>query len=169
MKTIDWIEDEHLKGELCEEYYERLCDAKSKKQVMDIVMDINGLEYLCLSREKGNPLPYEVIEKEFRSYINGKYIPKFNFSKMTEYDSSVYLSLGKDCEVNVGTTLALFLNCSCDIYVKDYHVARIFLDGNCDVRLHCPKGASVIVEAFGDAKVEYEGYAHIRIRRRRTK
>ena len=48
-------------GLLCEEYAERVRNAKSKKQLFDICADANGVSFLAEMRQKEHPLAYETI------------------------------------------------------------------------------------------------------------
>jgi hypothetical protein len=66
----EWIEDIMQRGLLCKEYTEKVIHAKSKKQIMDIVLDVNGASYLLELSAKGFALPYETIRNEFGAYIN---------------------------------------------------------------------------------------------------
>ena len=66
MKTLDWIRNEIMaNGLLCEEYTERVRNAKSKKQLFEICCDANGARFLPEMRAKGYPLDYDVIHEEF--------------------------------------------------------------------------------------------------------
>lgn len=164
METKKWINRMYASDALCEEYMAKIRNAKSKRQLFDIAVDANGIDYLCEMRDNGHPLPYDVIEGEFKPYLNGRYIAEIPCS-IGAYTSALYIGLGKTDEVNMGTTLACFMNCQCVIRIKDYHAARIVLDENCDVKIICPQSSNLIVECWGNSRVEYEGYSHIRVKR----
>ena len=50
---------------ICEEYSEKWADCVSKKQLMDLALDINGTIYLCNAIANGWGLSPEFIEDKF--------------------------------------------------------------------------------------------------------
>ena len=164
MKTKEWINKMYSNNALCEEYMKKIRNSKSKRQLFDIAIDTNGIDYLCEMREKGHPLPYEIIKEEFKPYLNGRYIAEIPCSVGT-YTSALYIGLGETDEVNMGTTIACLMDCRCLIRVKDYHAARIVLDGNCDVTISCPHSSNIVVECWGDSKIDIDSFSHIRVKR----
>lgn len=156
MKTKLWLEDIIEKGLLCGNYTDKVNDAKSKKMLFDLCCDANGCSYLCEMQAKGMPLPYEVITKEFGSYINSRYIAEYKNEKGNGYTSCMYCCYDGDT-INVDTTICTVLGYAGVINVVKNNYAYIVLDKNCDVKISLEDGAKAKVEYWKGAKVEVLG------------
>lgn len=144
----DWIEEILNANKLCSEYKDKVDKAMSNKRLVDIVLDSNGVSYLCEMEEKGIPLPYEVITSRFSSYINGKYVAEHKTENGKEYTSSIYCCYSGD--INGDTTLMTVLGSNCNIYVNPNHIIQIYVDRNSKVFIDCPKGSKAIVRYYGE-------------------
>ena len=153
MKTTEWLQDIANKGLLCGNYTDKVNEAKSKKQLMQIVLDANGVNFLMEMQEKGMPLPYETITTEFGAYINGRYIAEYKNEKGNGYTSCLYCCHDKD-NIFVDTTLCSVLGYTGRIVIAKNNFAKIYLDKNCDVQIELQDGARCIVEYWKGAKVE---------------
>lgn len=149
---------------LCSEYTPRVLNAKSKKQIMDIVLDANGISYLQEMSDKGFPLDYDVIRKEFAAYTNGKYVATTKGKNGVEYRGSIYIDQTNPIDVN--THIVSLLNCKCDVIVPKGTCVMIFADSNCDIKVDCPNGSIAKVEYWGDAKVSSNNDDKVKIRKR---
>lgn len=109
-----------IKLGLCGEYKERWDNAKDKKDLIDIVLDANGVEFLCDGCAFGWGLAPEYIESAFSDFINGKYI-----SKQKGYTSALYVNNTEDVEIN--TTIATFINCKCTVRVSVNQASKIYM------------------------------------------
>lgn len=147
-----WINKVIESGNLCVEYKEKVDDAKSKLQLMNLCLDSNGSSYLCEMQEKGYPLPYEVINKEFRSYINGRYNAEFKNDKENGYTSSIYCCYAED-ELLIDTTLTTMLGCNTDVYIRQNDFVKIYADKNCELHISCPDSSRCIVEYWDGARI----------------
>ena len=147
-----WINKVIESGNLCGEYKDKVDDAKSKLQLMRIVLDANGVSYLCEMQAKGMPLSYETINKDFRSYINGRYKAEFKNEKGNGYTSSIYCCYAED-EVLIDTTLTIMLGCNTDVYVRENDFVKIYADKNCELHISCPPSSKCIVEYWDGAKI----------------
>jgi hypothetical protein len=170
MKTLDWLRQEIMaNGLLCEEYAERVRNAKSKKQLFEICCDANGVSFLPEMTAKGYSLDYELIWAEFDRYINGKYKPEFE-SPLTgdSYTSAIYCQYNDVKDIVVDTTLSCFLACDNEVWIRPFNIARICVDANCHLKIHCPQSSSLVVEYWGDDDmIEIaEGEDRIRVRKR---
>lgn len=170
MKTLDWIRQEIMaNGLLCEEYTERVRNAKSKKQLFEICCDANGARFLPEMRAKGYPLDYDVIHEEFGRYINGQYKPEFESpSGLASYTSAIYCQHNDVKDIVVDTTIACFLACDNEVWISPFNIARICVDANCHLKIHCPQNASLVVEYWGDDDIIeiVEGKDRIKIKKR---
>ena len=160
MKTMQWLNVLMNKGLVCEQYKSKISGALSKKQIMDIFLDANGIPFLCEMSSNGNALPYEVILSEFKSYINGRYASVHGESG---YTSSVYCCYSDETSIEIETTQTLFLGCSLNVSVKANDYVRIYLDKGSDIRIHCPESAKCIVEDWGGSVTVIGAVENVRI------
>ena len=147
-----WINKVIESGNLCGEYKDKVDDAKSKKQILDIVLDANGSSFLQEMQAKGMPLPYETINNEFRSYINGRYKAEFKNDKGNGYSSSLYCCYAED-ELLIDTTLTTMLGCNTDVYIRNNDFVKIYADKNCELHISCPESSRCIVEYWDGARI----------------
>lgn len=155
MKFTEWLNDIVENGLLCGVYTEKTLSAKSKKQILDLVLDSNGMNFLQEMQMKGHPLPYETITKEFGSYINGRYVAEYTGSKGNKFTSSLYCCFKGSMIVD--TTLLSILGCDMEIHIKDNDYVKVCVDSNSTVTIHCPNSSRCITEVFGDAVVHVKG------------
>ena len=83
MKFKEWLNKVIETGNLCSSYKDKALDAKSKKALIDLCLDSNGVSYLMEMESKGISLSYETILSEFKSYLNGRYIAEYKNEKET--------------------------------------------------------------------------------------
>ena len=62
MRFSEWINKIIESGLLCEAYTDKVEEAKSKKRLMDIVLDSNGQSYLC------DPLEGRLVAADFQHF-----------------------------------------------------------------------------------------------------
>lgn len=150
----DWLNNIIDKGFLCNEYSNKVSSALSKKQLVDIGLDANGIHYLCEMRQNGYPLDYNVLLNEFKHFINGKYIftSKPNAAGVS-YTCELYCRYNNR-ELNVRTTCVSLLDCATTICIKPYDCVSVHLDENCDVKIKCHDTSSCRVYLYGAAKVD---------------
>lgn len=127
---------EKSKSALCKEYTEKLNKAGSKKAMLDLALDANGLSWTAEAIVKGELRP-EVIHKEFAPFINGKYIREIDGYKSTlwcypdnveiKIDSTSALIICHDGEIVVNRPLCELYLVNSDCVIKGRGVARIFL------------------------------------------
>lgn len=151
MKFSEWITKVIESGLLCETYTDKVEEAKTKKRLMDIVLDSNGQSWLPEMQAKGMALPYETIVTEFKSYINGRYKAEFSKGDKVFYTSCLYCCY--DDSVEVDTTATVLLGCKCDVNIKDWDFVKLYVDTNCDITINCPENARCLVESWGNAKI----------------
>ena len=114
MTFSEWINKVMASGHLCEEYTNKVHEARSKKALMDIVLDANGSSYLCEMDSQGITLPYEPILKEFGAYINARYVAEYEGKNGGHYNSCIYCCYDEDvCFVE--TTCVTMLGCKTNV------------------------------------------------------
>lgn len=109
---------------LCAEYTGRWEECRSKKQLVDVALDANGLPYMAESIAKGWGISAEYIAREFAQFNNGQYVRKDGYS------SAMYV-LPTDDEIHINTTAALIAGFNgsisvdrrmCELYIADSNV-----------------------------------------------
>lgn len=168
MKTLDWIQKDIIgNGLLCDEYTEKVRKAKSKKQLFGICADANGISFLPEMRDKGLPLSNEVIWEDFERYINGKYKPTYISPSGEEYTSSIYCQANDVKDIEVDTTVCCFLSCINEVWIQPFNVAKLVVDQNSYLKVHCPQNSRALIEVYGDGEVVVvEGEDRVKIRKK---
>lgn len=154
MKLQDWINGVLDDDLVCERYRDDLANAMSKPRILDVALDVNGFPFIMEMGEKGNPLPYETILTDLRSYINGRYIVTKKGKSGYSYTTSAYCCHSDVNGIDIVTTATMFFGCDLDVYIKENDFVRLYCDTNTVLRVHCPKSARCIVETWGNAQVE---------------
>lgn len=105
---------------LCEEYTGKWTSAKSKKQLIDLALDANGLDYVANAVAKGY-LSSEYICEAFAPFNNGKYV-----RNKDGYTSALYC--GEDTnEIFATETALLVIDFVGDIYIPENRICEIHL------------------------------------------
>lgn len=153
MDFFDWINKKIIgNGLLCEEYTERVRNAKSRKELFEICCDANGLKFIPEMANNGHPLPYDVILDEFKNFINGKYVATIKSSNGDSYTSAIYCK--EELDLNVETTGLCLLGCRGTLHLKTHDFAYIVVDGKSHIKIDVPNGAEVKIIAYGDATID---------------
>jgi hypothetical protein len=120
---------------LCAEYTAKVDNAQSKKQVVDIAFDANGISWLCDSIAKGWGLSPDYISEHYTNFLNGLYVYHGN-----GYTSAMYCQVPT---VRVCTTLACVIDCQSEIHadrICELHIVnsnvKITGEGRCVVHLY---------------------------------
>ena len=134
---------------LCGAYKTKWYSATSKEELMEIATDAKGMDMIAdsISNEWGlSPL---YIIKNFSDYINGKWQ-----RNKDGYTSEMYVSHKSD--VDIRSTLTLFVDCECDIVVSKGIVCEIYLSGKSKVRVMC-EGHCYVIRYGKDCSFTTEG------------
>lgn len=112
---------------LCDEYSAKISKAGSKKSLIDIALDANGLDYVANNIARGNGLTADYIFDKFGMFNNGRYI-----RKKDGYSSVMYCREDKPT-IEITTTAALIIdykgtvnipsNHGCELYVVNSNIA----------------------------------------------
>lgn len=151
-----WIRSLASCGLICHEYMDKVLDAGSNRQLIDIAMDANGMSRLPEVASKGMFLPYEVITSRFAPFINGRYIGHTVSKNGHEYTSALYCRY-EGVINNADTTLLTLLGCDCKVEVAPNSFIHIYIDSRCKVHVDCHPSSHAIVESWGGAVVEMTG------------
>ena len=136
------------KAEMCGEYKEKLLGAHSKREMFDIMSDINGLAFLC-GMEGGYVLPYELMTEKFGGFLNGRYI-----AKRDGYTSKVYCCYCDTEPIEADTSLVGIFGCGdVTVNVGDNAICRLYLDRNSRATVNVGEGAICICNFIGDSVI----------------
>lgn len=104
--------------EICEQYLKPIGEAKSKKDLADL-LDINACEWLCQMNEKHGGVG-EWVSENFGNFINGR------FSNANDgYDTSLYCGFKSAMPMVLRTTVTGFIDSEVDIKLQKYEIRRI--------------------------------------------
>ncbi len=107
---------------LCGQYKDLWNGCKSKKDLIDTAIDVNGIEFMADSIAFDWGLSKEFILTEFGEYINGKY------QRNRDGYSSELCAGVKNNTISVRSTLNLFAYCDdVTIFIPEGRFCRIYL------------------------------------------
>ena len=155
---INWLKDIIDKGSICSEYTNKINSALSKKQIVDIGLDANGISFLLEIGSKGVEVPYYCIERDFHNFINGNYVfeSKPNKKGFT-YTTELYCNYSDKEPINVRTTAISLLNSIARLTIKDYSCNSIYIDTNSFAEITIPDNAFCNIHLYGNASVKING------------
>lgn len=123
---------------LCDQYRGKWDACKSKRELVDLALDSNGIEFMADSMAFGWGLGKGYLLREFGEWMNG-----FYQSRTNGYKSEMYV--GAHGVVNVRSALLLVAYCDdLEIVVPEHHVCRIYVCGGSKVRIGCIGKAELI-------------------------
>lgn len=134
---------EHAKEKgACDAYLEKWDKCGSKKQLIDLALSAQGMDYLSTSISEGWGLNSTYISNTFRKYINGEYI----FRNEKGYDSMMFCNFIGSIEAV--TTGILIIDSNIFIEVPKGHICEIYACGNNSIHIS-GQGEAVLV-IYGD-------------------
>jgi hypothetical protein len=155
MTFKEWLNIVLDKGLICERYLPAVDAARSRKQFMDVVLDVNGMAFLCDMREKGYGLPYDVMYNEFNAYLNGRYIhTKSTLAR--GYTASMYCRVETPSEITINTTLTGIFGCSCSIHVPANTYCQLIVDGSSVVNITVGNGGKCYVDLWRGGEATFD-------------
>lgn len=155
MTFKEWLNIVLDKGLICERYLPVVDAARSRKQFMDVVLDVNGLAFLCDMREKGYGLPYDVMCDEFRAYLNGRYIHTKSVLARG-YTASMYCRVETPSEITINTTLTGIFGCSCSIHVPANTYCQLIVDGSSVINITVGSGGKCYVDLWRGGEATFD-------------
>lgn len=155
MTFKEWLNIVLDKGLICERYLPAVDAARSRKQFMDVVLDVNGMAFLCDMRERGYGLPYDVMYNEFKAYLNGRYIHTKSVLERG-YTASMYCRVEAPSEITINTTLSGIFGCSCSIHVPANTYCQLIVDGSSVVNITVGNGGKCYVDLWSGGEVTFD-------------
>ena len=154
----DWIKKVSENGLLCSNYESKISSALSKKQLVDIGLDANGIHFLLELQQKGFSYPYEDFVAEFGRFINGNYVFESEPNeKGVTYTCELYCSYSSQEHIDVRTTAITIMDSVARLILKPNSAASIYVDTNSHVDIIVPAGSSCRVYIFGNGSARSVG------------
>lgn len=138
---------------LCEEYTDKWTSAKSKKQLIDIALDANGLPFVANAVAKGY-LTAEYICEAFAPFNNGKYV-----RDKDGYTSAMYCGEETN-EIFATETALLVIDFVGDIHIPENRICEIHIVNS---KCYIVNKGKVNIYAYGDTKIINESEASIKV------
>lgn len=111
---------------LCGQYKTMWDACRNKKDLIDMALDANGVEFMADSIAFGWGLSKEYLMKEFGDFINGKYQ-----RNKGGYKSRMYV--GYEGDITIDSTITLLVGCKGKVIVPCSMVGNIYICGGCDI------------------------------------
>ena len=138
---------------LCGQYKSMWDACRSKKDLIDMALDANGVEFMADSIEFGWGLSKEYLMKEFGDFVNGKYQ-----RNKGGYKSRMYVGYKED--ITIDSTITLLVGCKGKVIVPCGMVGNIYICGGCDIDVK--NDGVVYLYAYGSSnKVHEDGNAEV--------
>ena len=135
-------------------------NCKSNKQRMDLALSARGISFVAKAIAEGWGISASEICKEFKPFLNGKYV-----RDKDGYTSAVYCSDGKEncvAEINATTTAILVIGFIGTIFIPQNRICEIHLvNSKCYIKGE-GKGN---VYVYGDTEIYNEDDAPVKIKR----
>lgn len=157
MTFKEWLNNALSYDLICDLYKDRVAKAQSKKQFMDIVLEANGLEYLCKAKADGYGLPYDTILREFTPFINGAYEAKIDRENGKWYTSTMYCCLDEKSEIRVCNTATGFYGCKCSVVVPKNSFVQLYVDDECKLDITCHETSKCYISYSEGAEIHTNG------------
>lgn len=148
MRITDYLHRVRNRSLMCDNYAQKVFAAQTKTSLLEIGLDVNGVDFLASMSTFDEQPDYALIEKEFGPYSNGRYV------RRGKYTSSFYL-FRKD-GVHIDTNITLFMQCDCEVAVRDYDCVTLFVDSGSSIRLSMGEHSTVKVFRYGDAEIIFD-------------
>lgn len=126
---------------ICEDLARAWDSCANKKQLMDVALCIQGIDYMAYSIAAGWGISSSEIQSQFGSFNNGRY----RHLNQKGYSTTMYC--GFSGKVMVDTTALLIIDCDIELDIPSWHICEIYATGQCKIRLK-GKGRCVVI-AYG--------------------
>ncbi len=116
---------------LCAEYKGYWDGARDKRDLMDMALDANGVEFLCESVTDGWGVTPEYIRDNFGGYINGGYV-----RRRDGYTSELLCGF-RGGEFEQRSTITTLIACETEVVVPICCICKIYVCGGSKITLLC--------------------------------
>lgn len=167
MTFNDWLIEVKNSEFICERYLPLVDAARSRKQYMDVALDVNGMAFLCDMIVLGLGLPYTTMHAEFSPYLNGRYISTKSDAN-GGYTSSLYCSIETPSEITANTTLTGIFNCKCSVNIPKGKACQLYVDSNSVIDINVADGGKCYVDVWDGGTVRFSSHDNVIVKRRKT-
>lgn len=144
------------KHAVCTEYKQRWDAATDTREVLDVALDIQGIEYVSNAIAEGWGISPEYVTRTFRDLINGKY----EHVSQKGYTSQLYCQY--EGEIDVRCTNLQVIDSHCVVNIPDGHICNLYVTGDSSVAVFNENGyAHVILYGNSEAVANGNGTTHI--------
>lgn len=128
---------------VCEEYKKTWDNCASKKELIDLVLDSNGVEFLADAITFGWGCSQGFLLKEFSDFINGKYQ-----RKKDGYTSELYVEPHDKIELR--STLTVIAGGRASVIVPPNFFGRVYVCGDGGSLIFGSNGGSIELFVYGE-------------------
>ena len=144
MKLTEFFQSH--RDEICEKYLKPIGEAKSKKDLADL-MDINVCEWLCQMNAKHGGIGRWLTDN-FGNFINGRFITDTN-----GYTTVIYVKMNHfEKEFPLASTVTAFIDCDVKLLVRKNEVRRIVCS-NCHINALVEENAELLIVHDGHCEI----------------
>lgn len=137
---------------LCGEYKDRWDKCSNKKELIDLALDSNGVEFLADAMTFGWGCTQEFLLTEFADFINGRYQRKKN-----GYTSELYVE--PHGEIELRSTLTVIAGGSANVIVPPNFFGRVYVCGDGGSLIFGSNGGSIELFVYGENERAVTKYA----------
>jgi len=153
MKLSDIIQSVLSSGKVCSHYEQSLRDTSNLKGVMDLLMDVNGLDWLSSNPVIGDLDLRDNILSLCPAFVNGRYTMEYKNVKGNGYTTMLYVGEDEDMKIEAKSTILCLLRVHGQVFIPKNSFVEIYADTNTTVMVHIEKDASCIVNVKGKGMV----------------
>ncbi len=162
-RNLNYFFKNCIERKLCKEYVLLWRNCKTKKDFVDLSLQMGSIEFIAKSIYEGWGLSTDFIKKEFADFINGKYIGEniYRLGKSIEENivkdnlkSLMYC--GYNDRITFNENIIHICNCTCDLYVPFNGVKFIFITNKSKVRLYLTEDSVISIHLFDESKIFVE-------------
>lgn len=134
------------RDEICEQYLKPIAEAKSKKDLADL-MDINVCEWLCQMNAKHGGIGNWLVEN-FGNFINGKFI-----TDTKGYTTVIYVGMVRyDNVFPLASTVTAFIDCDTKLLVRKNEVRRVVCS-DCHINVMLEENSEILIVHDGHCEI----------------
>lgn len=161
MKLSDIIQSVLSSGKVCSHYEQSLRNTSNLKGVMDLLMDVNGLDWLSSNPVIGDLDLRDNILSLCPAFVNSRYTMEHKNVKGNGYTTMLYVGKHKYGEYSEGdymkieakSTILCLLRVHGQVLIPKNSFVEIYADTDTTVMVHIEKDARCIVNVKGKGMV----------------
>lgn len=153
--TLNEFRESARRENLCAEFSQKWDSCRNKKQLMDLILNIKGVDYVSDAYNRGYGMTSKDYQELFPQFINGKY------TYDDGYTSQFYCLY--DSKIHFDSDIMLIMDCDMEISCIDGKIHEIYASGVCNLHL-TGKGRIYIFAYCNPSDITVTGDADYSIR-----